>query len=250
VLHRIRGLLIILRVLAPFLLVAGLALATWWMANQVIDATRVYGEKLSAELDEIRAAVDEANDGLEAIGGFILVTAGAADTLLDQVTGLADSVTIPLPQVEVPAFVIPVINVEIDLPDFTLGAGDLRIPIPGVGPLKDLATELAEAGATITEPIVKVAELAKVPPQLEQAAHDTAEYASEIRSTMSGWLKMVLILLLVGALVWVAAQARPITSELARGFGMLLGRAPPKPSAVAALEHQLVELQKKVAGLR
>jgi len=249
VLRRLRGLMIILRVLAPFLLVAGLALATWWMASRVVDSTRVYGDQLSAQLDEIRAAVDEANDGLEAIGGFVLVTAGAADSLLGQVTGLADSVTIPLPEVEVPAFTIPVINVEIDLPDFSLGAGELQIPIPGVGPLKDLATELAEAGATITEPITKVAELAKVPPQLEQAAHDTAEYATEIRSTMSGWLKWVLILLLVAALVWVAAQARPITSELARGFGMLLGKAPPKRSQVADLEHQLAELQKKVARL-
>ncbi len=60
----------------------------------------------------------------------------------------------------------------------------------------------------------------------------------------------MLILLLVGALVWVAAQARPITSELARGFGMLLGKAPPKPSAIARLERQLAELQAKVARLR
>ena len=33
VLRRLRGLMIILRVLAPFLLVAGLAVATWWMAE-------------------------------------------------------------------------------------------------------------------------------------------------------------------------------------------------------------------------
>ena len=55
-LRRLRGLMIILRVLAPFLLVAGLALATWWMASRVVDATRVYGDQLSAQLDEIRAA--------------------------------------------------------------------------------------------------------------------------------------------------------------------------------------------------
>jgi len=250
VLRRFRGLLIILRVLSPILLVLGLALATWWMANQVVDATREYGDRLSAQLEEIQRAVDEANDGLEAVAGFVIATANAADQMLSNVTDLADHVSIPLPQIEVPAFTIPVINVDIDLPDFDFGTGVLQIPIPGVAALQDLANQLVDAGARVTEPIAKVAELAKVPPQLEQAAKDTAEYAGEIRSTMSGWLKAVLILLLIGAIVWVAAQARPMTSELARGFGMLVGRAPPKASKVADLERRVADLQKELSRMR
>jgi len=250
VLRRLRGLLIILRVLSPILLVAGLAFATWWMAGQVVDSTREYGDRLSAQLEEISRAVDEANDGLEAVAGFVVATAQAADSMLGQVTDLADSVTIPLPVVEIPAFTIPVINVDVDLPDFDLGAGELVIPIPGVEPLQDLANNLVEAGATITEPIAKVAELAKVPPQLEQAAQDTATYAGEVRTTMSGWLKVVLALLAIGAILWLMAQAQPITSELARGSAMLLGRKPPKPSKVADLERRLTDLQKELARLR
>ena len=248
--RRLRGLLIILRTLAPILLVLGLALSTWWMANRVVDSTRQYGDRLSAQLDEIKRAVDEANDGLAAVGGFVIATAQAADNMLGMVTDLADSITIPLPEVEIPAFTIPVINVDIDLPDFSLGAGELVIPIPGIEPLQDLANRLVAAGATVTEPIAKLAELSKVPPQLEQAAKDTAEYAGEVRSAMAGWLKVVLLLLVLSALLWVLAQARPITSELARGFGMLLGRKPPKPSRVADLERRVADLQKELSRLR
>ena len=175
--------------------------------------------------------MDEANDGLEAVGGFVIATAQAADNMLGMVTDLADSITIPLPEVEIPAFTIPVINVDIDLPDFSLGAGELVIPIPGIEPLQDLANRLVAAGATVTEPITKLAELSKVPPQLEQAAKDTAEYAGEVRSTMAGWLKAVLLLLVLGALLWVAAQARPITSELATGVRDAAG-----PQAAQAVE--------------
>lgn len=152
-LRRFRGLLIILRVLSPILLVLGLALATWWMANQVVDATREYGDRLSAQLEEIQRAVDEANDGLEAVAGFVIATANAADQMLSNVTDLADHVSIPLPQIEVPAFTIPVINVDIDLPDFDFGTGVLQIPIPGVAALQDLANQLVDAGARVTEPI-------------------------------------------------------------------------------------------------
>ncbi|MCJ7726784.1 MAG: hypothetical protein MUP76_10410 [Acidimicrobiia bacterium] len=248
--RRLRGLLIVLRTLAPILLVLGLALSTWWMANRVVVSTREDGDRLSAELDEIKRAVDEANDGLEAVGGFVIATAQAADNMLGMVTDLADSITIPLPEVEIPAFTIPVINIDIDLPDFSLGAGELIIPIPGIEPLQELANRLVAAGATVTEPITKLAELSKVPPQLEQAAKDTAEYAGEVRTTMAGWLKAVLLLLVLGALLWVAAQARPITSELGRGFGMLLGRKPPRPSKVADLERRVTDLQKELARLR
>ncbi|MBU1226873.1 MAG: hypothetical protein KJ698_06665 [Actinobacteria bacterium] len=248
--RRLRGLLIVLRVLSPILLVGGLALATWWMAHQVVESTRLYGDRLGAELEEIGRAVDEANDGLEAVGGFVVATAMAADSLLGEVADLADSVTIPLPQIEIPAFTIPVMNIDIDLPDFDLGTGELRIPIPGIEAIQDLADRLVEAGAAITEPIAKLAELGKVPPHLEQAAEDTVTYAGEIRSTMAGWLRAVLMLLLIGALLWLAAQARPITSELARGFGMLLGRKPPTPSRVAGLERRVADLQKELSRMR
>ena len=102
--RRLRGLMIIIRVLMPVLLVIGLALATWLTARAVVDSTREYGDRLSAQLDEIKRAVDEANDGLEAIGGFVLATTGAAEQMLARVADLADSVTIPLPEVEVPEY--------------------------------------------------------------------------------------------------------------------------------------------------
>ena len=248
--RRRRGQLIVLRVLSPIQLVVGLARATWWMADRVVDSTRDYGEQLAEQLDEIKQAVDEANDGLEAVAGFVVATAGAADSMLETITGLADRVTIPLPQVEVPAFTIPVLNVDIDLPDFDLGTGSLDIPIPGMAAIQDLAASLVEAGEAVTEPITKLAALADVPPHLEEAAQDTAAYAGEVRSTMAGWLRIVLLLLLLGAVGWLLAQARPITSELARGFGMLMGRKPPSSSKVTALERKVADLQRELRLLR
>jgi hypothetical protein len=246
--RRLRGALIILRVLLPFLLVIGLALATWAMARHVVAATQDYGERLSSQLDEIKAAVDEANEGLQAIGGFVVATAGAAETLAGRVADLSDSVTIPLPDVAVPEFTIPVINRDIDLPDFRLGDGDLSIPIPGVAPLKSLAGELVEAGQQLTDPMVKMAALADVPPNLEEAATDTVEYAGEIRTTMTTWLGIVLILLVVAALVWLFAALRPTLEELHRGWSLLMGRTPPEAS-VRDLERELASLRRRVAAL-
>lgn len=246
--RRLRGLFVIVRALLPVLLVLGLVIATWVTSRAIVDATRDYGERLSTQLEAIEAAVDEANEGLEAIGGFVLATAGAADTLLGQVAELRDTVSIPLPRVEIPDFEIPVINRTINLPDFNLGDGSLDIPIPGLGPIKDLASELTEAGRKVTDPITSVAALADVPPQLEAAAADTAVYADDIRSTMLGWLRVILALLLVAGSIWIIAAARPMLSELSRGWSMLRGR-PSAERSVAKLERRVKELERQVAAI-
>lgn len=215
--RRIRGLLIVLRVLSPILLAGALALATWWMADTVVDATRDYGDDLGGRLDEIGRALDEADEGLQAMAGFVLATVDAADDLVTTLTEL------------------PIVS--------------LPLSLPGMGPVEALAEQIVAAGETITEPLTKVAAIAEIPPQLEQVAEDTADYAATMRSTMSSWVKWVLLLLAAAALLWLAAQARPITSELRRGLAMMLGRPPPKASAVSALERRVADLRREIARL-
>lgn len=246
--RRIRGLFVIIRAVFPILLVVALSLATWWTARAIVEATRDYGDDLSEQLDGIRAAVTEANEGLEQIGGYVTAAAAAADSLYESVTGLAENVRISLPAIEIPPFEIPVIDYVVDLPDLDFGVGDLNIPIPGVKTLKSLADDLAEAARNVTEPVAKVGALADVPPHLEEAARDTAHYAGEVRSTMAWWLKAILLLLAIGALAWLFAQAKPMLDEIGRGWKMLIGR-PAADRALIHLEKRVKALEKQLARL-
>lgn len=246
--RRLKGAMIVLRVLLPVLIAIALILVTWLTVRQVSEATRQYGEELSAQLDEIREAVEQANEGLQAIGSFAAAATGAADALIDRVGALADSVSIPLPEIEIPPFEIPIIDVEIDLPDFTLGAGSLDIPIPGVEQLKELTGRLAEAGRELGDPVVKIAQLTTVPESLEEAAGDTVEYASEVRSSMWAALRWILAIALFGALVWAIAAVRPITDELRLGWAMMRGKD--TDTLVESLEDRVRRLEKQMAKLR
>lgn len=243
--RRIRGLFVISRALLPFLVVLGLLVATWLTTNAIVNASERYGERLGTQLDGIREAVTEANEGLTAIGGYVTSSVGAADALFDRVADLRSEVSIPLPSVVIPEF--SVLDRVIDLPDFTLGDGQLLIPIPGVEPLQAMASDLVDAGLRVADPVVKVAALAEVPPQLEQAGRDTAEYAGDIRSVMSGWFFAIATVLVIGALIWLIAAARPVTAELGRGWSLLKGG--PAPSRVASdLARRVAELERRMAA--
>lgn len=247
--RRARGLAIIIRTLFPVLVVVAIALATWLAARAVVEATTTYGENLATRLDGVREAVDEANDGFQAVGEFVGATVAASDALLERVAGLRDSVDIALPEVAIPEFTIPLVDYTVSLPEFRLGDGDLTIPIPGIGPIKDLATDLADAGRRAADPLVKVTALADVPPELEAAAQDTVIYAADVRSSVGTWLKVVLVILLMAAVVWVISQAQPMFSELGRGWAMVIGRPDPG-RAVVDLAGRVRELERQVAALR
>ncbi|MDX1691201.1 MAG: hypothetical protein R3290_09295 [Acidimicrobiia bacterium] len=230
--RRLRGLLIILRTLLPVLVAVALALVTWLTARAVVDATAAYGDRLNTQLDGVRSALDEANDGIEAIGVFVTRTVDAADRVLVAVAAIPEDVDLALPEVEVPEFDLPFTDIPVRLPAFTLGDGDLSIPIPGVGPLKDMAGDLVAAGEDLAEPLTKVTALADVPPHLEQAARDTAAYAGDVRDSMGAWVFWVILLVVVAALAWVSARLRPMLDELGRGWSMLRGRPAPDRAVV------------------
>ncbi len=241
--RRIRGLFVISRALLPFLVVLGLLVATWLTTNAIVNASERYGERLGTQLDGIQEAVTEANEGLAAIGSFVTSSVGAADALLDRVADLQSEVSIPLPSVVIPEF--SVLDRVIDLPDFTLGDGRLLIPIPGVEPLQAMANDLVDAGLRVADPVVKIAALADVPPQLEQAGRDTAEYAGDMRSVMRGWFIAIAIVLVLGSLIWLIAAARPVTAELGRGWSLLRGR-PTSHRVATDLLSRVAELERRL----
>jgi hypothetical protein len=243
--RRLRGLFIITRALLPFLVVLALAVATWLMARSIVDTTVDYGQRMAAELDAVQVALDEANEGLEAIGGFMLATAGAADNLVGRIANLPSEIPIPLPRVDIPDFRIPIINQTINLPDFDLGTGNLAIPIPGMEPIQALASELVAAGQTFTDPIRKTAALADVPPHIEQAAADTVIYADDVRATVMRWMVLVLLILLLAGVIWAIAALRPVLSELNRGWTMLMGR-PSTERSIGSLEQRVRALEREL----
>jgi hypothetical protein len=246
--RRLRGLFVITRALLPFLVILALALATWAMGRSLVDATTEYGRDMATELEAIQVALDEANEGLEAIGGFVVATATAADNLVGRVTEIPDAISVPLPRVAIPDFTIPIINQSIELPDFDLGTGSLDIPIPGIAPIQALASELVEAGESIADPILKTAALAEVPPHLETAAAETVDYADDVRGTVWRWMTVVLMVLVLAGVVWAVSALRPITSELSRGWAMLRGQKAPERT-VGTLERRVRALEKEL-GLR
>lgn len=241
--RRLRGLFVITRALLPFILVLGVLTATLITSRLVIDATQRYGESLGAQLDAVGAAVAEANEGLDSMAGFVSSTIEAADTLLERVEGLQSEIVIPLPAVVIPDF--EVLDRIIDLPDLVLGDGHLTFPVPGIEPLQGVAADLAAAGRRAVDPVVKVAALADVPPQLEQAGRDTVEYAGVVRSVITGWFAAIVIILVLSAAVWLIAAVRPVTAELRRGWSLLRGHGAADAlvtdlaSRVAALERRL-----------
>jgi hypothetical protein len=244
--RRLRGLFVITRALLPFILVLGVLIATLITSRLVIDATKRYGERLGSQLDAVGAAVAEANEGLDSIAGFVASTIGAADTLLERVGDLQSEISIPLPAVVIPDF--EVLDRVIDLPDLVLGDGHLDIPIPGVEPLQGVANDLVAAGLRAADPVVKVAALADVPPQLEEAGRDTVEYAGDIRSVATGWFVTIAIVLLLSALVWLIAAARPVTAELRRGWSLVRGRSAPDVLAVD-LAGRVADLERRLAAM-
>lgn len=222
-LRRLRGLFVITRALLPVLVVVGAALLTYAAGQRLIDATGDYSRDLSAQLDGVRAAVNEANEGLSAISTYVTAQAAAAEELFGRVAGLRDSIDIDLPFTD-----------EL----FT-------IPIPGVEPLKDLATDLVDAGRRVTEPVLKLGALVDVPPHLQQLSTDTAEYASEARAAIGNWIIAMILLLLIAAAIWLVAALRPLTDELSRGWAMLAGRQAPQRS-LRELERRIRDLEHRL----
>lgn len=238
-LRRLRGVFVITRALLPFIVVVALAIVTWLMGTALVDTTTEYGRQMAAELEAIQQALDEANDGLEAIGVFVGATARAADDLVGRVADIPDAITLPLPDISIPGFTIPVLGQTIELPDLDLG--DLDVPVPGITAIRSLAEELVAAGESIADPILKTAALADVPPRLKSAAEHTVDYADDVRGTVWGWMIAVLLVLLLAGIVWAIAALRPITSELSRGWAMVRGRRPP--------DKELRSLEKRVRAL-
>lgn len=247
--RRLRGLFVIVRTLLPFLLILGVAMVTWIASRAVADATQDYADRVGGQLSAIQVALDEANDGLQAVAAYVTSSAAAAEELLARVGELRNRVDITLPSVEIPDFDIPLTDVTIRLPEFQLGDGVLTIPIPGVEALQRVASDLVAAGRRAVDPVLKLGALAQVPPQLGQVAEDTAEYAGDVRSALSGWLLAMFLVLALAGVTWLVAALRPIAAELSRGWAMLRGRPSPE-RAVAGLERRVADLERRVAGRR
>ena len=139
-LTRIRGALILVRLLSPVLLALAVFIATSIAIGDIREATDNYSAEMAARVDAIELDFSAASEGLETIGTFVGKTRDAVAAQAEALKALTDRIEIPLPR-------IPVIN--FDIPDI-----DFRVP--GVTQLKALGADLAEAGRAVGAEIAAV----------------------------------------------------------------------------------------------
>ena len=233
-LTRIRGALILLRLLAPVLLALAVFVATSIASGNIREATEDYSSVMAARVDAIELDLSAASQGLETIGAFVGKTRDAVAAQAEALKALTDRIEIPLPR-------IPVIN--FDIPDI-----DFRVP--GVTQLKALGADLAEAGRAVGAEIAAVASLGEIPAELRAIATDSKTYAGEVWGTTLQWFRILTILILVSVVVWILGRLGTYLAEFQMGWRMLrYGR---ESDAVPDLHRLVARIRKleQAAGIR
>ena len=233
-LTRIRGALILVRLLSPVLLALAVFIATSIAIGDIREATDDYSAEMAARVDAIELDFSAASEGLETIGAFVGKTRDAVAAQAEALRALTDRIEIPLPR-------IPVIN--FDIPDI-----DFRVP--GVTQLKALGADLAEAGRAVGAEIAAVATLGEIPAELQAIASDSKTYAGEVWGTTLQWFRVLTILILVSLVVWILGRLGTYLAEFQMGWRML--RYGQESDAVPDLRRLVARVRKleQAAGIR
>ncbi len=232
-LTRIRGALILTRLLSPFLLALALLLITSLAIRDIREASGAYGEAMAARVDAIQIDLSAASEGLETISAFVGKSRDAVAAQADALRSLTDRIRISLPE-------IPVIN--FDLPD-------LDFQVPGVTQLKALGADLAEAGRAVGEDLAAVAALGEVPQEIRAVAADTKTYATGIWNTTFRWVRAVLIMIVLALTALVLGRLAVFLQEFQTGWRMLrYGDDSGAVESIHRLEARVRRLERALAG--
>lgn len=202
---RLRGVLVMLRVLFPFLLIGALWLATRAATADLREATDAYRAQVDVRVENIRADFREASEGLATLGDYATGVRDAVEAQAEAISSLTSELRVPLPTV-------PIVNYNIP---------DINVPIPGVAQLKALSADLSAAGAALGAEVSKVTEVAQVPAEVRGIVDESAAYGRELGSVALRWVRTILLLLVLAAAVVIAAWGAALLAELLRGWRML-----------------------------
>ncbi|MDF1595158.1 MAG: hypothetical protein P1T08_03515 [Acidimicrobiia bacterium] len=232
-LTRIRGALILTRLLSPLLLALALLLITSLAVRDIREASDAYGEAMAARVDAIQIDLSAASQGLETISTFVGKSRDAVAAQAEALRSLTDRIEISLPE-------IPVIN--FDLPDLDFKA-------PGVTQLKALGADLAEAGRAVGEELAAVAALGEVPQEIRAVAADTKTYGAGIWDTTFRWVRAVLIMIVLALIVLVLGRLAVFLQEFQTGWRMLrYGDDSGAAISISKLEARVRTLERALAG--
>ncbi|MGH7676699.1 MAG: hypothetical protein ACREMV_15650 [Gemmatimonadales bacterium] len=226
--RRILGALLIIRALAPLIVLVVLVVSSLITAGAISRATGTYKGRVRAEIDTARQAFAQANEGLTALNTYVTAVKNAVGAVAGTVAGIASSITVLLPD---PFPQLP------------------PVQIPGVAEFKRVVADVAAAGRVVGREVDKVTALKFVPTQLDDIRSATNEFAGAVRSAVVRWIGIVVGVLLMAVVAWLLASLARVAADVRRGWAQLRGVVPP-PLAVADLQRQLDDLRQQLATVR
>jgi hypothetical protein len=197
VIRRLLGAVVIVRALAPALLLAAFLAVSLAAVGGIRDAAGRYAERVEAQVDTAREAFANASAGLGALAGYATAVKGSVDGVARRVAALAATIQVPVI--------------------------DVTVQVPGVREVKEVVRGVEAAGRLIGGQVEKVTALASVPTQLGEIRSATLTFAADVRSAVLRWIVLVSGVLAFAVLVWVVGSAARIAGELGRGWALVRG---------------------------
>lgn len=254
---RLSGLLLILRALAPVLIILILGGTLAIVLGDVRTAVDAPLEQIGGEIQNVRETVDAARDDIEAVNAQVTTLVGALNNLnipnlipnipanLQFPSFNPPAMNIPVPTVSMQTSSTTIAGVTITYPSgLTIGSttyslnipelGSFAVPLPGLSQVDDLLRSALSgvngvfgsfrtAFSSVSE---LVGTLQLVPDHITTIAEQSELLATNLRAVIMRWaetLLLVMVILLVLVIIYIGV---PMLDDLTRGWRMLRGLPP------------------------
>ena len=254
---RISGLLLILRALAPVLIVLIIGGTLAIVLGDVRAAVDAPLETIGSEIEEVRSTVDSVSDDIGAVSAQVSSLVGALNGM--NIPNLIPNIpaNLQFPSFNPPAINIPVPTVSmrtssttiagvtltypsglnigstsfgLDIPDL----GSFSVPLPGLSQVDDLLRSALSGvndvfgsfRTTFSSVGELVGTLQLVPDHMTAIADQGEQLANNLRAVVTRWgetLLLVMVILLVLVIIYIGV---PVLDDLTRGWRMLRGLPP------------------------
>ena len=226
---RVRGLLIMIRVLAPLLAFLAIWFATHQAINAVEAATESYRVAVDARVDNIRDSVSGATDALTTLGGYAVGVRDAVGRQVDAIQNIGN-LQVPLPTV-----------LGFDIPD-------IDVALPGSEEVKRLTDGIATAGQSLGDNLEGLTAVGQVPGEVRAIADETTGFVTDLRNTVVGWVKAIAWIVGSFLLVFVLTRLGRMALELRRGWRMLTTGMDIPTGSIADLLRRVAALEESLAS--
>lgn len=226
---RVRGLLIMIRVLAPLLAF----LAIWFATNQAINAvesaTEAYRVEVNLRVDNIADSVAPATEALTTLGGYAVGVRDAVGRQIDAIQNIGN-LQVPLPSV-----------LGYDIPD-------IDVALPGSEEVKRLTDGIASAGQSLGDNLDGLTAVGQVPGEVKAIADETTGFVTNVRNSVVSWAKAVAWIVGLFIMVFVLTRLGRMGLELRRGWRMLRTGMDIPTDTIAALMRRVAALEERLAS--